>query len=255
MAPQTGTALLVLAAFVLPGFVTLLLKERAYTIRGDDSPFERLLNALYYSSLIYGIAGLVGWPLGLTKDDITEVWRGDATYEAYLGVAVGGLFVMPLVMAEIGRRWSLSRDIRPWVLKRLKIDPGHSTLAGWEQLFAESQGALEDRGLLLRVSLDDGRTVAGFFGERSLAGYTTDTRDIFLEERWSLDEDDWFRAPVAESRGVWISDTQIQSIEAYAPPSPDPRGYGAVPTALITGTVLAMLLRGRSRARRGPELS
>lgn len=247
MAPQTGTALLILAAFVLPGFITLLLKERAYTIRGDDSPFERLLNALYYSSLIYGIVGIGGWFLGLTKTDITEVWRGEAAYAAYLAIVVGGLFIMPLVVAEVGRRWSLSRRARPWVLKKLKIDLGHSIPAGWEQLFAESQGALENRGLLLRVSLDDGRTVAGFFGERSLAGYTAHTRDIFLEERWSLDEDNWFEAPVRESRGLWISDKQIQSVEAYAPPTPDPPGFKPIPTALVTGaTLLTLLLRRRS---------
>lgn len=235
---------------MLPGFVTLLLKERAYTIRGDDSPFERLLNALYYSSLIYGVVGIVGWRLGLTKGDITELWHGDATYGAYLALALGGLFAMPLAVAEIGRWWNLSRRFRPWVLKKLRIDPGHSIPAGWEQLFAESQGALEDRGLLLRVSLEDGRTVGGFFGERSLAGYTTDTRDIFLEERWSLDEDDWFEAPVPESRGVWISDRQIQSVEAYAPPRPEPEGLGAISTTLVAGgIVLTTLLRSKPGSR------
>jgi hypothetical protein len=34
---------LVIAVFVLPGFVTLLLRERTYSVRGQDSPFERLL--------------------------------------------------------------------------------------------------------------------------------------------------------------------------------------------------------------------
>jgi Family of unknown function (DUF6338) len=228
MAPQTGTALLVLAAFVLPGFITLLLKERAYTVRGEESPFERLLNALYYSSLIYGIAGFAAWLGGLQRDDVTKLWEGDATLGTYLAVAICGLFVMPLVIAEVGRWWSRSRRLRPWTLKKLGIDLGHSVPAGWEQLFAESQGALEGNGLLLRVTLEDGRAVAGFFGEKSLAGYTTDTRDIFLEERWSLDDDDWFEAPVPESRGLWISDRQIQSVEAYAPPSADDPPYGGV---------------------------
>src|SRR5260370_912531 len=131
MAPQTGTAILVIAAFVLPGFVTLLLRERTDWVRGEDTAFERLLNALYYS------------------------WR-----------------------------------------------------------------ATEGRGLLLRITLDDGRIVGGFFGEESLAGYTAHTRDLFLEERWSLDEDDWFLEPVEGSRGLWISDAQIRSVEAYAPPFP-----------------------------------
>jgi hypothetical protein len=33
MAPETGTALLLLAAFLLPGFVTLLVRERTYVVK------------------------------------------------------------------------------------------------------------------------------------------------------------------------------------------------------------------------------
>lgn len=35
MAPATGTALLILGAFVLPGFVTLLFRERTYAVPGS----------------------------------------------------------------------------------------------------------------------------------------------------------------------------------------------------------------------------
>lgn len=60
MAPQTGTALLIIAVFVLPGFVTLLMRERTYRVKGQDSSFERLLNALYFSSIIYVARGDCG---------------------------------------------------------------------------------------------------------------------------------------------------------------------------------------------------
>jgi hypothetical protein len=53
VAPQTGTVILVLAAFVLPGFVTVLLRERTYRIRAGSDPFELLLTALSYSAVIY----------------------------------------------------------------------------------------------------------------------------------------------------------------------------------------------------------
>jgi hypothetical protein len=242
MTPQTGTAVLVIAAFVLPGFITLLWRERTYAIRGQESAFERLLNALYYSSLIYGIGALAGWLLGFEKADITQLWKGDASFAAYVLLAVGGLFVLPLGIAEFGRRWNRSRRLRPWVLKSLRIDPGHSVPAGWEQMFAQSPGALEGRGLLLRVTLDDGRIVGGFFGDDSLAGYTAHTRDLFIEERWSLDDDDWFEAPAEGSQGVWISDRQIESVEAYAPPSPTP-GFKLVGGTL--GKLVAVALVAR----------
>jgi hypothetical protein len=217
VAPQTGTALLVIAAFVLPGFVTLLLRERTYVVRGEDSPFERLLTALYYSSLIYAALALTGLLLRVGTDHVSELYRGDATYAAYVALAAVGLFVLPFGIAECGRRWQHSVKLRPWLLDRGGVDLGHSVPAGWEQLFGRSPGAVEGRGLLLRITLGDGRVVGGFFGRQSLAGYTAHTRDLFLEERWSLDADDWFSEPVEDSRGLWIAEDQIKSIEAYAP--------------------------------------
>jgi hypothetical protein len=217
VAPETGTAVLLIAAFVLPGFVTLLLRERTYIVRGEDSPFERLLNALYYSALIYGAVAIAGLVFGFDTNDVSRLYHGDSSYAAYVALAAVGLLLLPAGIAETGRRWQNSRKLRLWFLKRAGVDPGHSVPAGWEQLFGRSQGALEGRGLMLRVTLDDGRLIGGFFGEQSLAGYSSQTRDLFLEERWALDEEDWFREPVVGSRGVWIAEDEIKSVEAYAP--------------------------------------
>jgi hypothetical protein len=111
--------------------------------------------------------------------------------------------------------------VRPFFLKTAGVSQGHGVPAGWEQLFLESKGVREGKGLLLRVTLEDGRVVGGFFGESSLAGYTAHTRDLFLEERWTLDADQWFEKPAPGTRGLWISEAQIHSIEVYAPPSQD----------------------------------
>lgn len=218
MTPPTGTALLVIAVFVLPGFVTLLIQERTYWVRADESPFERLLNALYYSSIVYVVLGLA-WILdGHGRHDISRLYAGHYAVQVYLLLAFVGLLVLPLAISELGRQWRKSRRLRPRFLREAGIDPGHRVPAGWEQLFLEGPGAKEGRGLMLRVTLADGRVVGGFFGDKSLAGYSADTRDLFLEERWALDEEDWFEKPVEGSRGLWIAETQIHSIEAYAPP-------------------------------------
>jgi hypothetical protein len=50
MAPATGTALLILVAFVLPGFITLVARETTYVMRDAATPFERLLLSLSYSA-------------------------------------------------------------------------------------------------------------------------------------------------------------------------------------------------------------
>lgn len=215
MSLQTGNALLVIAVFVLPGFVTLLMRERTYRVRDQDSPFERLLNALYFSSIVY-LALALGWVvIGLGHEAISRLSTGEEPVGVYLLLAVVGLFVLPISIAEIGRVWQRSRRLRPRFLRRVGIDPGHGVPAGWEQLFQEALRA--EGGLMLLITLEDGRVVGGYFGEESLAGYTARTRDLFIEQRWTLDEEKWFEGPVEGSLGLWISEEQVNSIEVYRP--------------------------------------
>jgi hypothetical protein len=215
MAPETGTALLVIAVFVLPGFVTLLMRERTYRVRDQDSPFERLLNALYFSSIVY-LALASGWMVnGLGLEAISRIVDGEVPAGIYVLLAVLGLFVLPISIAEIGRRWQRSKKVRPGFLRRIGVDLGHGVQAGWEQLFQETLRAIAEPGLMLRITLEDGRVVGGYFGEKSLAGYTARTRDLFIEQRWIFNDDDWFEKPAEGSLGLWISEGQINSVEVY----------------------------------------
>lgn len=217
MAPDAGTAVLLLAAFVLPGFVTLLIRERTSWIKGEDTPFERLLNALYYSSIIYAVLGVGLVAFAFDRANFSALYAGEYVPGVYLLLGALALFVLPMSIAELGRRWQKSEALRPRFIAWARIDPGHNVPAGWEQLFLESHGAKAGNGLMLRVTLEDGRVVGGFFGERSLAGYTAHRRDLFIEERWSFDNDDWFDEPVSANLGLWLSESQIHSIEAYEP--------------------------------------
>jgi hypothetical protein len=217
MAPETGTALLIIGVFVLPGFITLLFRERTYTVKGQETPFERLLSALYYSAIIFSLLGAGAVLVGIDRDQISDLYGGRYSLSTYLLLALVGLFLLPLAIAECGRRWQRSLKLRPWVLGRAKVDPGHGVPAAWEQLFLESKGVKEGRGLLLRVTLEDGRVVGGLFGRNSLASYTAHSRDLFIEERWMLNENHWFEQPAPATRGLWIAAEQIRSVEVYSP--------------------------------------
>ena len=58
MPPATGTALIILVAFVLPGFVTVLIQENTYRYTEAPTPLDRLLRILYYSVWTYLLLGL-----------------------------------------------------------------------------------------------------------------------------------------------------------------------------------------------------
>lgn len=211
MAPPTGTALLLLAVFVLPGFVTLVLRERSYAVKGEESPFERLLNALFYSALIYALTLSIAWMGGLGKDDLTEFYSGKKTLgEDILAATIIGV-LMPAVIAEAGLLWRGTKRLRPRVLKVLRVSPAHSVQSGWNDLFAR------EGTMLLRVTLDDGRVVGGFYGSGSFAGYSEHRQDLLISQRWEFDADGWFFKPAEDSVALWLSAGSVVSIEAYDP--------------------------------------
>jgi hypothetical protein len=220
MSPPTGTALLILAVFVLPGFITLLLREWTYVPKGDDSPFDRLLTALFYSALIYAIAVGGAAVFGLDKSAVVDFYEGGGALGGYLGAAALVALFLPTAICETGRHWRRSKGARPWVLEKLGVSAVHGTYSGWEHMFAREGTAL------IRVTLEDGRVVGGYYGPDSFSGYSRDTQDLFLEQRWVLDDDLWFLRPADSSIGVWIPRDSIVSLETYDPPRAD-LGEGA----------------------------
>jgi len=141
VAPATGTALLVVVAFVLPGFVAVLIGERTHEVPvRHRSPFELLLLTGYYSVLTYGLVALITWPFGLSRETLRDWYRGESL--GRLG-ALGliAIFVIPALLATSARLWMRSR-VRLWLLRRLKIHETHRISAAWDEFFRRG-GSLE----------------------------------------------------------------------------------------------------------------
>ncbi len=211
MAPATGTALLILVAFVLPGFITLVARETTYVVRDAVTPFERLLLSLSYSARIYGILLAASFLLGASPADIAALYRGEQPLGDYLLLGGAALLILPIAISELGRRWNQSRDLRPTLMRTLGISATHTTKSGWDHFFRDGIETL------VLLTLDDKRVVGGYFGQTSLAAYSDDTQDIFLERRWELDEEGWFLRPSPSSLGIWVPHHHIVSIEMYQP--------------------------------------
>ncbi|HEU4905080.1 MAG TPA: DUF6338 family protein [Solirubrobacterales bacterium] len=215
MTPDTGTAILVLAIFVLPGFITLLFRERLYVVKGQDTPFERLLQALFNSAIVFALIIGGGLALGLDKADLSEFYRGEKTLGEDLIAGVIIFLVLPIALAVIGSLWMSSKRLRPWLLRRAGSSEAHNMLSGWNELFGKQDPAM------IRATLSDGRVMGGFYGDGSLAGYSQHTQDLYLSQRWELDAESWFVAPAPNSLGVWLPRESIVSLEVYALKSDD----------------------------------
>lgn len=71
---------------------------------------------------------------------------------------------------------------------------------------------------MVRATLTDTRVVGGYFGFGSLAGYSEQNPDLFIAERWILDDDGWFVERADNTDGVWIGHENIVSVEFYKVP-------------------------------------
>lgn len=206
MTPETGTALIILAAFVLPGFVTIALMERTYAVAvRDRSSLELLLLALYYSAISYAVVGLATWPFGLSVADVSDALQeGRISTIASAGVVI--VFLLPALIATAARLWSgWSRRDR-WLAK-VGIKSVHSVGTGWDFFFRQL------RPVFVVASLRDGAMVAGYYGPKSFATYSADGHDLFLEERWTLDDNGWFGAPAGG--GLWVSGADVVRLAVY----------------------------------------
>jgi Family of unknown function (DUF6338) len=190
------------------------MREATYVIRDAVTPFERLLLSLVYSALIYGVIIVVAVAGGLNDHDVAALYHGKRDLAEYLGLGIVALLVLPLLISESGRWWRRSKRLRPRLLALLRISSSHNTRSGWDHFFGGNAAAL------VRITLDDHRVIAGYFGEASLAGYTEDTQDLFLERRWELDDDGWFLRPAPSSLGIWVAHEHMVSLEVYDPGTP-----------------------------------
>jgi hypothetical protein len=145
MVVDTGTAILILGAFVLPGFITLILRERLYVVRGEEGPFDRLLSALLYSAVIYGVLLVVAHGLGLQKDDLVEFHDGEKSLSDDLLAASAVLLFLPGAVAIAGSRWMASKKLRPRALRLAGSSEAHSATSAWNALFTLSQPTVGPR--------------------------------------------------------------------------------------------------------------
>ena len=212
MPPQTGTALILLVAFALPGFVTVLIQERTYKSAEDPTPLDRLLRVLYYSVWTYLLLAIVALIFGIDRPRIERLYQHNKDNPAEL-VWRGALAILlpSLAIATSTRAWHGSK-LQRQLLRKLRINERHEEPTAWDYFFRQRREAY------VRVTLENGARVLGFYGERSFAAYAKDGRDLYLERTYVVDaENDWFGDEVTGNRGVWLRTDDVVGLEFYDP--------------------------------------
>lgn len=211
MAPQTGSALVLLVVFVLPGFITVLLQERTFKSAEDPTPFDRLLRTLYYSVWCFLLLAVVALVFGIDRGDIEALYdryREDPAHLVWRGALAA--LVPPILVANATRLWAGSKA-QTRLLTALKINARHEQPTGWDYFFRQRAN------VYVRVTKPDGSRILGFYGSKSFAAYAKDGRDLFLERVFIPDKQGWFGPEAPMNRGVWVRTEDAVAIEFYNP--------------------------------------
>lgn len=217
MAPTTGTALVIIVAFALPGFVTVLLQERTFKHADDPTPLDRLLRILYYSVWSYLLLAIVALIVDVGTKDVRELYEDYKSDPAEL-VWRGALLVLipSLLIATTTRAWQGSK----WqakVLGWLHINERHEEPTGWDFFFRQRHN------VYVRIRLSNGGSVHGFYGAESFAAYSKDGGDLYLERLFVPGDENWFGSEALHHRGVWVKGDEVVLVEFYDPMDAEPK--------------------------------
>jgi hypothetical protein len=219
VAPATGTALILLVAFVLPGFVTVLLQERTFKSADDPTPFDRLLRAVYYSLWCYvllAVAALIARVDRPSAESFFESHEGNPAVLAFLATVI---ILLPAIAVWYSTLRFEASWLKAWMLTTLRINERHPKPTGWDFWFRQCYQTH------VRVVYPDGTSVWGYYGADSFASYAKDGRDLYLEaiyrERTVADDgsDDrpgpWFGNVDPNSYGGWVNVDSAVLVELY----------------------------------------
>ena len=109
------------------------------------------------------------------------------------------LLIFPVILAF---SWKELRES-----KKFKKNIPHPTQKPWDYFF--SQG----RCYWVKVILNNGTTIAGYYGLKSFASSSPAEEQLYLEQTWKLGSDGAFERAINNTAGVIILTSEISHIE------------------------------------------
>lgn len=188
-------------SFVVPGFIIHSIFSMCRPRRTE------VKELLYLRFLAFSVLNLIIclWPIHFViVNDYIRLHPLRSVVLFFVITFISPLF-LGIVVAKLDA-WDWMRKI----LRRIKLNPMHSTPNSWDYTFDRicSQG---DSWVLIRMT--DDKVVGGYFGPNSFASTDVAERDIYLQAVWEINPEngDWTRKELTD--GIWIKASEILSIE------------------------------------------
>lgn len=158
---------------------------------------EAILRWMSYSILNDALWCWLYWII-IKKFEVTNI----ILFWILLTVAFIGSSTITGILLGIFRKKSIIRKL----LNKMGLHVEHPCPTAWEYKFSG-----QNLPCFVIVTLINGKIIYGYFGARSLASTDLSFSDIYLEYLYNVDEGgEWTLIP---NRSVWISPSQIESIE------------------------------------------
>lgn len=189
--------LLLTFLFVVPGFIIHSILSLCVP-RRQEAKELLLLRFLVFSAINFTCF----LPLIIVGADTHFVARHPIySWIIFCGMVLVWPVVLGLVFAFIDKKQLVALG-----LKKLKNNPMHPVPNAWDVKFANAKGEW------MLITLNDGETFSGFFGDGAIASSDPDERDIFLREYRVKVRGNRFVCP-PDSRGILLSKDSIKHIQ------------------------------------------
>ncbi|MFN4282810.1 MAG: DUF6338 family protein [Alphaproteobacteria bacterium] len=201
MSLETFDAVYLALAFIVPGFIAHSV-QAIFSIRKTASYEINLIRFLTLSALNYATWSWLIFLLGnaeFFKESIGWTAAGWAWVILAGPVLLGGLL-----------GYLSQKDVVHRFLQKIGLRPIHGVPTSWDWRFSQ----LTAHWIL--ITLKDGSSVSGWFGEKSFASSDSEERDIYVEQVYEInDQGKWQRAAVG--KGILIAANEIKFIELWPP--------------------------------------
>ncbi len=182
--------LILFFAFIMPGFISL----KAYELLSPQHPSDiknQLLNATTYSCIYYAlfIFPILWFENSNLKESVA------ANYLFYISI----LLIVPALWAFFWKKCRISKIGQ-------KIF-SHPLAKPWDFVFQQRDP------FWVIIELKDGTKIGGLYSEKSFSSNSPADEQIYLEQRWNLNEAGGLEKKRESTKGIIISASEIKYIE------------------------------------------